>query len=543
MSKVAHYLQEHLLGEVTASPEVRRHFAYDASVLRLAPAIVVYPRNENDVRKTARFAWQLAKRGRPMPITARGGGSDTSGAAIGSGIVLVFPAHMNRILTLDPRKEFTTVEPGATYDKLEQTLFTHGLFLPPYPASQNYATIGGGIANNAIGEKSAKYGSTGNYVEQLRVVLANGEVIETGHLSKRDLNRKLGLSTFEGEIYRALDTLLEENSKIIEHEKQMTKSFRNATGYNLSAVKTKDGFNLTPLIVGSKGTLGIITEATLEVLPYNPSVYSALASIPDLNDLQEVLTQIIKLKPSVCDMINRPAIEEVTKINPNQLKGLMERPDAAIHLFVEFDDQKGSIQKKDLKELKKIIEKFGGACQIAETPDEQDRLRKVRQSVSTILNSPHGQAKSVPVAEDVCVPVDRLEKFLKLATDIYRSFNLAPVVWGNASDGVVRMQPVLDLGQLGDRQRLFKLSEAIYRAALEVEGSLTAAAGDGRVRAPYLSLQYGPEYNELLIKVKKIFDPYNILNPGVKTANLEQVKALIRGDYNLEHRHEHLPRS
>src|SRR5665213_2374227 len=128
MSKIAHYLQEHLLGEVTASPEVRRHFAFDGSILRLAPAIVAYPRNENDVRKTARFAWQLAKRGRVVPITARGGGSDTSGAALGSGIMLVFPAHMNRILTLDPRKEFTTVEPGATYDKLEQTLFTHGLF-------------------------------------------------------------------------------------------------------------------------------------------------------------------------------------------------------------------------------------------------------------------------------------------------------------------------------------------------------------------------------------------------------------------------------
>ncbi len=198
MSKVAHYLQEHLLGEVTYSPEVRRHFAQDASILRLAPAIVVYPRNESDVRKTARFSWQLAERGRGLPITARGGGSDTSGAAIGNGILLVFTAHMGQILTLDPKKEFVTVEPGVTYDKLEQTLHTHGLFLPPCPASKHYATIGGGIANNAIGDKSVKYGATGEYVECLRVVLANGEVIETGPLSKRELSKKLGLSTFEG---------------------------------------------------------------------------------------------------------------------------------------------------------------------------------------------------------------------------------------------------------------------------------------------------------------------------------------------------------
>ena len=137
MSKVAHYLQEHLLGEVTDSPEVRRHFSHDASILHMTPAIVVYPRTESDVRKTARFSWQLARRGRVMPITARGGGSNTSGSAIGSGILLVFTAHMNKILMLDAKKEFVVVEPGATYDKLEQTLYTHGLFLPPYPSSQH----------------------------------------------------------------------------------------------------------------------------------------------------------------------------------------------------------------------------------------------------------------------------------------------------------------------------------------------------------------------------------------------------------------------
>src|SRR5581483_3423982 len=210
MSKIAHYLQEHLLGEVTDSPEVRRHFSHDASILRLMPTVVVYPRNESDVRKAAHFTWQLAERGRILPITARGGGSNTSGSALSNGVLLIFTAHMNRRLALDPKKEFIIVEPGATYDKIEQTLYTHGLFLPPYPASEHFATIGGGIATNAIGEKSIKYGPVKRYVDQLRVVLANGEIIETGPLTKKELNKKLGLSSFEGEIYRSLDALLEE---------------------------------------------------------------------------------------------------------------------------------------------------------------------------------------------------------------------------------------------------------------------------------------------------------------------------------------------
>jgi len=146
MSKVAHYLQEHLMGEVMTSPDARRFFSTDASVLALTPAVVVYPRNENDVRKTARFTWQLAERGRVIPITARGAGSDLSGAALGSGIILSFPAHMHKVIEFDSKSGVVVVEPGINYAKLQQTLQTHERFLPPYPASMEYSTIGGAVA-------------------------------------------------------------------------------------------------------------------------------------------------------------------------------------------------------------------------------------------------------------------------------------------------------------------------------------------------------------------------------------------------------------
>jgi FAD/FMN-containing dehydrogenase len=175
---------------------------------------------------------------------------------------------MNRILELDGKNGDVTVEPGLNYGKLQQTLQTHSRFLPPFPASLEYSTIGGAIANNAGGEKSIKYGKTKKYVSRLRLVLANGEVIETRRLSKRELNKKLGLATLEGEIYRNLDTLIEENHDLIgEMEIGVTK---NAAGYDLSAVKRKDGsFDLTPLFVGSQGTLGIVTEAQLGTELYN----------------------------------------------------------------------------------------------------------------------------------------------------------------------------------------------------------------------------------------------------------------------------------
>lgn len=543
MSKVAQYLQEHLLGEVTASPEVRLHFAKDASILRMVPQIIAYPRNESDVRKTARFAWQLAERGRIMPITARGGGSDTSGAAIGGGIVLVFTAHLNRILSLDPRKQFVAVEPGLTYDKLEQTLYTHGLFLPPYPGSRHYATIGGGIANNAIGEKSLKYGSTGDFVQALRVVLANGEIIQTGKLNRRDLNHKLGLSTLEGEIYRQLDALLEENADLIAQARSHWTGVRNVAGYNIFDVKKNGDFDLTPLFIGSQGTLGIITEADLSTVAHNPLVKLALVSLENLKDLEQVLPKILDLKPSILDFINQAALYQVSRNNPNQLKGMLESPGAAIHLIVEFDDEKEAVQKRNLKKLVKIAESVDGHIAIAEKPDDQDKIWKVRQSIATLFMQSKGQSKAVPVAEDISVPTTNLAEFLHQAGEIYARVGMVSAAWGHAGDGVVRMHPVLDLGQVGDRQKLFKLSSGIYEAALKLGGSITAASGDGRVRAPYTASQYGKELHSVMMRVKQIFDPHGILNPGVKTASVQEIKELMRGEYGLDHRHEYLPRS
>lgn len=542
MSKIAHYLQEHLLGEVSASPEVRRHFAHDASILRLPPAIVVYPRSESDVRKVASFCWQLAERGRPLPITARGGGSDTSGAALGSGIVIVFPAHMNKILELDPKKETLIVEPGATYDKIEQTLYTHGLFLPPYPASQQYATIGGGIGNNAIGEKTVKYGTTGDYVKKLRVVLANGEVIETGPLNRRDLNRKLGLSNLEGEIYRGVDRLIEDNPELMLQLGGMTRAPRSSVGYNLHKVKTKQGFDLTPLFIGSQGTLGIVTEATMKVAAHNPLTKLIMVSFDKLADFQDALPRILKLKPSICDFINKAAIEEVLRINPHQLDSVLQNRQADIHLFLEFDD-KAAEQKKAIKSLSKILAASDSDWLIANELEDQERIHKVRESVATILTEPFGQTKAVPVAEDISVPVESLTDFLEQAARIYKEAGMPPAAWGHAGDGVVRMHPMFDLSQTGDRQRLFKLADSLYAAALKLGGSLSAANGEGRLRAPYMVYMYGNELQKLIRQVKQVFDPQNILNPGVKTATNEELKTLLRPDYHLAHRHEHLPRS
>lgn len=544
MSKVAHYLQEHLLGEVMTSADARKYFSTDGSVFTITPSLVVYPRNENDVRKTARFAWQLAERGRVIPITARGSGTDQGGAALGSGIMLVFPAHMNRIVELDPKNGVVVVEPGLNYGRLQQTLHTHERFLPPFPASYEYSTLGGAVANNAAGEKTLKYGATRAYVKSLRVVLANGEVIETLRLSKRELSRKLGLSTFEGEVYRALDTLLDENRENL--PKLDLAVTKNAAGYALSDIKRRDGsFDLTPLFVGSQGTLGLVTEITMETEVYNPSKELFLAEFDSLDNAEKAVLALRDQDnlPSAIEMVDGQLLELVDRLNPNQLKGIISKPFPKVALLVEFDDE-GRTRKKIVKKAEKIFADLATKVQQEHDIAAQARLWKVRHASASVVAHSEGQLKAVPIIEDGIVPPEKLKEYIDGVYKLFASAHLQAAVWGHAGDGNLHMQPFLDISQIGDRQKAFRLIDEYYKLVMSLGGSTSGEHGDGRLRGPYLEQLYGPEVYAMFTKVKQIFDPYGTLNPGVKVGvTLDDIKPLMRSEYTMDHLYDHMPRS
>ncbi len=545
MSKVAQYLQEHLQGEVMASSDARRYFSTDASIFSVVPAMVVYPRNENDVRKTARFSWQLAERGRIIPMTARGLGTDQSGAALGTGIVLVFPAHMNKLLELDGKSGDVTVEPGITFGKVQQALLTHGRFLPTAPISMEYSTVGGAVGNNAASERSYKYGTTRTYVKRLRVVLANGEVIETKRLSKRELNKKLGLSSLEGEIYRGLDKLFEEHHDLV--QKTLLPLSKNAAGYALSEVRRKDGsFDLSPLFVGSQGTLGIVTETQLTTEPHNPTTTLVVALIDDIQQAQDIITQIGQLseQPALVEMVDSALLSQVQARQPTLLKGVLEPPFPKIALFVEYDNQNDRHQKKGSKQLQKLLNKNNIVFKLETDPEQKEQLWRIRESVSVVLAHHEGQARSLPIIEDGIVPVDKLSAFIGAIYQLFATYNLPAAIWGHAGNGHLHVQPMLDLAQVGDRQKVFKLLEDYYTLVLSLGGSTTGQHGDGRLRAPFLERLYGPEAYEVFKGVKTLFDPYGILNPGVKVGvTIDDIKPLLREEYSLSHLYDHLPRS
>ncbi len=545
MNRVAHYLQEHVAGEVMTSHDARKYFATDNSIFTQIPSIIVYPKNENDIRKTARFTWQLAERGRVVPITARGNGTDLTGAALGSGIMLVYPAHLNQVKNYDAKSSEITADAGINFGKLQQLLQSYERFIPAAPTSFEYSTLGGAVANNAGSRRSFKYGTMRQYVNGLRVVLANGEVIETGRLSKHELSRKLGLSTFEGEIYRSIDALLEENHEIVAKSKLLVT--KNAAGYDLAGIAHKDGsFDLTPLFVGSQGTLGLITEVTLSTEPYTGKSSLITSYLNSVDDLQSAILELRELSevPSAIEMVDENLLNAVASENPNYLKDVIPTPYPKFVLMVEFDNVNEHDRHKGVKKALKVLGKFSESVFSEDDSEKQKLIWKIRDSVALLSSHPQGHTSPLPLIDDGIVPPDKLASLISAIYEQFKREHLTVAVWGHAGDANLHLEPHLDLNQVGDRQKAFRMLEDYTATLKQLGGSTTAAYNEGRLRGPYLAKLYPDDVYQLMAKVKKIFDPYSALNPGVKiNVSTDAVKPLLRSSYTLEHIYDHLPLS
>jgi FAD/FMN-containing dehydrogenase len=543
VNKVAHYLQQHLVGEVLTSPDVLRYFSTDESIFEIKPMLVAHPRNENDLRKTARFSWQLAERGRFIPITIKGKGTDQTGASLGSGIILSMPAHMNKIIELDPKTGIVTVEAGATVGKLQQTLYTHGRFLPSVTSSAEYSTIGGAVANNDAGSTSYKYGPIRDYVQGLRVVLANGELIRTGRLNKRELNRKLGLASFEGEIYRSLDKLLEDSADAITDLASI--GDRSNVGYALSEVKQKDGsFDLTPLLVGSQGTLGLISEIILDTEAHSAQTDLMVIMFDDRNQAWQAVEKINALKdgPMSLDFVDKSLVTFVQKVNPNLLRHTIKSQVYETTLFIEIERMSTRLAKRIQKKIHKIVK--GMDVEISEPDqDEKNAWLTLKDCASLFLGYSDTALRAVPVIDDAGVPVSSCAEFLDDVDALMEKFGQKQyAIWGQAGNGVIHTAPLFDISQVGERQKIFKMMDEYYSLVVKAGGSVAGEFGEGRLRGSQSERLLSPELTEVLRQVKTIFDPHNMLNPGVKVnVRTEELKSMIRTHYSLDHQYSHLP--
>lgn len=525
-------LSEIVRGEISTEENLLDFYSTDGSIFQIKPQAIFYPKDTEDVQAMMTYLHYSARGGKIIPISPRGFGTDQGGGPLGAGIIMDFTTHMNHVLEVG--EGFVRVQPGVRYGELQKILRSKGYFLPCYPASVELCSIGGAVANNSAGEKTVKYGATRKYVETLKVVLTNGDLVETSPLDGYEIGAKKRQGDFEAKIYEKLDELLTNNWKLVKDAKPHVS--KNSAGYALWEVDRYNKFDLGQIIVGSQGTLGIVTEIILRTIKVPQKTSLLVGFFRDLKLAGEACQKLSHLNPSALEVVDKNLLAMVNERNPNQLKGLLPTEMPAIVLLAEFDEESPEDRNKKVKKAKIILKSFAYEFAEKDNPEEQAELWKLRRSAAAIMWTIPGAKKALPIIEDGCVHVSLLSEFFERAYQLFEKYDLQIAVWGHAGDANLHMQPFMDLSKKEDRDKIFTLMNDFYSMVLDLDGSTCGEHNDGLTRSPYLTELYGTEIYSLFRQVKKIFDPYHFLNPMKKVdVSLQDVKHLVRHEYSMKH--------
>jgi FAD/FMN-containing dehydrogenase len=515
MSKVATYLRGHLSGEVSVRTDIREAMSTDRGILRIKPEIVIFPRSTNDIRKVTRFAWQLAEKGHVLPVTVRGAGTDTTGASIGRGVSLVTTAHMNRLFEYDTKQKLVRLQPGVTVGALNEALGLHGAAIMPFLGSHEIGTVGGAIASAVTGLYAGKYGTLDGVVEQLEVVLANGDVMQTGRISKRELSRRKGVPGLEGDIYRGIDGLIDENTELLD-----TLKANDATGYNTIAdVKQKDGsFDLTPLFVGAQGTLGIVSELILKSEFRSLHNDAAILVFDDANAARDALDDLVRLSPAVIEYFDASLFEQAGTHGKvyewyARAKGTITPASVIITTFDEFTDRQRA------KHLKKITKQFGAIEGVVVTTAEgsaaDDMLAALDVTYYACLPD-KTEHTSPAIFSGFHVPTARLEDFATALKALGHKHHIDLPLSGHVVTNTYSIHPTFELKKVGDKQKIFKLLDELTKLVYAHSGTMVAEGGEGRLKPNFIYSELDEKLVQLYKDIRSVCDPHGILNPGVK---------------------------
>ncbi|MED4300573.1 glycolate oxidase subunit GlcD [Geobacillus stearothermophilus] len=440
-------------------------YSYDATPqFQSLPDAVIAPRNTKEVAEIAKICNEYR-----IPIVPRGSGTNLCAGTcpVEGGIVLLFN-HMNRILEIDEENLTATVQPGVVTLDLAKAVEEKGLFYPPDPGSMKISTIGGNISENSGGLRGLKYGVTRDYVLGLEVVLANGDVIRTGGKLAKDVA----------------------------------------------------GYDLTRLFVGSEGTLGIVTKATLKLIPMPETKQTMLALYQDLEAAARSVSKIIanKIIPATLEFLDQPTLEVVEDFAriglPTDVKAV---------LLIEQDGPK-EVVERDMKKMADICRaEQAVSVQLARSEEEAEALRTARRAALSAL----ARLKPTTILEDATVPRSEIAKMVKAINEIAEKYQLKICTFGHAGDGNLHPTCPTDARNREEMERVERAFEEIFAKAIELGGTITGEHGVGVMKAPYLEWKLGPAGIAAMKAVKQALDPNNIMNPGKVFAKSTRKRVVV----------------
>ena len=437
--------------KVFTAPEELFCYGYDATFRNFMPDVVVKPRDRDQVAAIVKLANEKG-----IALYPRGAGTGLSGGSlpVKGGIVMVL-TDMNRILEIDRENLLAVVQPGVVTARLHQAAEKEGLFYPPDPASSDACTIGGNIAECAGGPRGFKYGVTRDYVLGLEVVSPTGAVLRTGG----------------------------------------------------KTVKNVSGYDLTRLLVGSEGTLGIITEATLRLIPRPRAVRTLMAVYDDLLKAGEsvVKISISGVVPATLEIMDRLTVQCVARYSGCDLP-----QDAEAILIIEVDGMESAVaQEADI--VARVCRETGAREVVAaQTPKEREMIWRARKAISAALV----QIKPTKISEDATVPRSKVPEIILKLQQIRDKYSISLVIFGHAGDGNLHPNIIADENDPEEMQRVEAAIKEIFQAAVSLGGTLSGEHGIGILKAPFMPLEFGPQELDMMHRIKEALDPKGILNPG-----------------------------
>lgn len=513
-------LSETLSGELHWDPLRRAIYATDASVYRMTPLAVAYPRDEADLRHLIAFANREG-----VGLIPRTAGTSLAGQCVGEGIVVDLSRHFTDILKLDLEKKQVRVQPGVIRDELNQYLKPHGLFFGPNTSTSNRCMIGGMVGNNSSGTTSIRYGVTRDKVVSVDALLSDGSAVTFAPMTREEVQAKTRGNTLESAIYNTLHKELSDKDMAFSIRREFPKSeiHRRNTGYAVDALLDTalftpgaPPFNLSKLLCGSEGTLALTTAITLQLDPLPPG--EAAMVVPHYSTLEDCLSDVVPAMGHplyMCEMMDR-IILDCTKNNlEHQENRFFVHGDPEALLMLEIREETPEALKREVARVLQTLKTSGKAYAMPVLSGaEISKAFELRKAGLGLLGNMVGDQKAVACIEDTAVALPDLKDFIGEFSRIMQGHGQRAVYYAHAGAGELHLRPILNLKESGDVRLFRQITTEVAHLTKKYRGSFSGEHGDGIVRAEFIPDMIGAENYALLKRIKKAFDPRGIFNPG-----------------------------
>ena len=486
-------------------------FQLKLGIYEMEPVGVVVPRNAQDVVETVSLAAEYG-----VSLLPRGSGTSLAGQSVGRSLHVDFSKYLDRILELNTAERWVRVQPGVVLDELNSYLAPHNLMFAPDVATSSRANIGGMIGNNSCGAHSVIYGKTIDHVQSLTAVLSDAATVELGPIQSALVALKTAQGDLEGDIYSVMRRVLDVNGDEI--RARFPRVMRRVSGYNLDELlaSADNSMDLTKIVVGSEGTLCIVTEAQLSLVERPQYTVLIACHFSDLLEAIRANAEILETGPSAIELTDRILLDQTRDSIEHAPSRRFLQGDPEALLFVEYygDSRDELVAKAAALEELLATRGLGYSCIRAFQETDQADMWALRKAGLGLLMGMKGDAKPQSGVEDSCVPVQSLPEYVDRVRALMREHGVIAQMYGHASVGVVHIRPILNLKDPRAVRLLRLFAERMSDMVLEYGGSMSAEHGDGLARSEWIEKMFGAAMVDVFAQVKRAFDPRGIMNPG-----------------------------